>query len=152
METKALIGMGFIVLASLTIQIPQLMFRYHRKMSGSELAEEYPDVAWIQIGYPVLAVLWFLLFGGVPIFLMINSTNLLVVFSETIFYILGAVIGSQSILNGGLALLTHVCPIPRKRNRLYVYDEDMLPTALLIMAVGVFVIIIALAMIYFYVF
>lgn len=152
METKALIGVGFIVFASLTIQIPQLIFRYHIKMTGNKLAEEYPDVAWIRIGYPILAILWFLLFGGLPLFLMMNSTILRIVPFETILYVLGAAIGSQSILNGGLAFITHVCPIPQKRNRLYVYDEEMRPTALLIMAVGVFVIVIALAMVNFYVF
>jgi len=151
METKILIGVGFIVFASLTVQIPQLMFRYHRKLSGNELAAEYPDVAWIRIGYPVLAILWFFIFGGLPIFLIVNPNVLHIAPNEIIFYVLGAVIGSQSILNGGMAFITHVCPIPQKRNRLYVYDEEMMPTALLIMAVGVFVIIIALATIYFYV-
>ena len=66
-------------------------------------------------------------------------------------YILGGAIGSQSILHGLLALISNVCPIPQKRARLYVYDEDIQTTALLIMAVGVFVVIIALAMINFYV-
>ena len=70
---------------------------------------------------------------------------------QAVMYILGGAIGSTSILHGLLGLITNVCPIPRKRNRLYVYDEDMQSTALLLMAAGVFVIIIALAMIVFYV-
>jgi hypothetical protein len=64
-------------------------------------------------------------------------------------YILGGAIGSTSILHGLLGLVTNVCPIPQKRNRLYVYDEDMFTNALLLMAAGVFVIVVAFAMIFF---
>ena len=60
-------------------------------------------------------------------------------------------IGSMSILLGGIALLTNVIPLPKKRGTLFVYDENMQPTALMILALGLFVIIVAMAVIYFYV-
>ena len=151
MSTKEWIGIGFVILASITTQVPQVLFKHHLKLSGKELAENYPELAWIRISYPILAMLWFFVFGVGPLFLLFTSSYLQAIPFQATVYILGAAIGSLSILNGGLALITNVCPIPKKRNRQYVYDEDMQPTALLIMAVGVFVIIIALAMIYFYV-
>ncbi len=87
-------------------------------------------------------------------FMIVTSTfELFLLFSpfQSIIYIMGGAIGSLSILHGLLGLITNVCPLPRKRGRLYVYDEAMQPMALLLMAAGVFVIIIALGMIYFYV-
>ncbi len=151
MNTKELIGIGFVVLASLTTQLPQVLFRQHPKLSGKELAEKFPELAWIRFSYPILTILWFIVFGMVPIFLLFSSDFMQMIPFQATVYFLGAAIGSLSILNGGLALVTNVCPIPQRRNRQYVYDEDMQPTALLIMAVGVFVISVALSMIIFFV-
>jgi hypothetical protein len=152
MEISEMIGLGYVVFATLTTQLPHVLFRHHSKMTGAELAEKYPKLAWLRYTYPVSSVLWFLVFGGIPIFLMIITAPFgeEAVFLATI-YILGATIGSMSILHGGISLLTNVCPLPRKRNRLYVYDEDMQPTAFMILAMGLFVIIIAMVMVYFYV-
>lgn len=152
MSIKELIGIGFVIFASLSIQLPQVMFRHHPKLTGAELAEKYPELAWVRFAYPILSILWFLIFGCIPILYLIISNFELFAPFQAILYVLGGVIASISILHGLLGLITNVCPIPRKRNRLYVYDEEMQPTALLLMAAGVFVIIIALAMIYFYVF
>lgn len=152
MNTKEMIGLVFVILASLSTQLPHVLFKHHPKMTGAELAEKYPELAWLRFSYPLLSVIWFLIFGGVPLFLMFGSTFLSFIPLQAMIYVLGGAIGSISILHGLLGLITNVCPIPRKRSRLYVYEDDMQPTALLLMAAGVFVIIIALAMIYFYVF
>lgn len=154
MSTKDLIGIGFVIFASLSTQLPHMLFRHHPKFTGAQLAEKYPELAWLRFAYPVLSVLWFLIFGALPIFLIVTSTfEQFLLFSpfQSIIYIMGGAIGSLSILHGLLGLITNVCPLPRKRGRLYVYDEAMQPMALLLMAAGVFVIIIALGMIYFYV-
>lgn len=146
-----MVGLGFIIFASLTTQLPYVMFRHYPRMTGSELAEQYPELAWIRAAYPILSILWFLVFGFGPIYLMIRfGFDMLVPFQATI-YILAGTIGSTSILHGLLGLVTNVCPIPRKRGHLYVYDEEMYANALLLMAAGVIVIIIALVMIFFYV-
>lgn len=151
METKLMIGMGFVVFASLTTQLPHAMFRHYPKVTGGDLAEQHPELAWIRVAYPILSILWFLFFGFLPIYLMINTTTENLIPFQATLYILGGAIGSISILHGLFGLVTNVCPIPRKRNRLYVYDEDMQTMALLLMAAGVFVIVIALAMISLYV-
>jgi hypothetical protein len=152
MEFSTLLSFGYIIFASLSVQLPHVLFRHYPKMTGRELADQYPELAWLRFSYPVLSVLWFLAFGGIPLFLMITATSFGAAQSfQSVFYILGAAIGSNSILHGGLALLTNVCPLPQKRQRLYVYDEEMQPTALIILAMGVFVIIVAMATIYFYI-
>ena len=151
MNTKELIGMGFVIFASLSTQLPHVLFKHQPKMTGVELAEKYPEIAWLRFSYPILSVLWFLIFGGIPLFFMFSSAFEAFLPFQAIMYVLGGAIASISILHGLLGLISNVCPITRKRSRLYVYDEEMQPTALLLMAAGVFVIIIALAMIYFYV-
>ena len=151
MDVKLLIGFGFIIFASLTTQLPHIMFRHIPKMTGRELAIQHPQLSWIQILYPIFSVLWFVIFGFVPIYFLLRSETMLSLPFQATFFILGGAIGSISILHGLFGLFTNVCPIPRKRNRLYIYDEDIQTMALLLMAAGVFVIIIALAMIYFYV-
>lgn len=151
MESKLLIGMGFIVFASLTTQLSGIIFRHYPKMTGGELAEQYPELAWMPVAYPVLSVLWFLIFGFAPIYLMINSELGFMIPFQASIYILGGAIGSTSILQGLFGLISKICPLPHKRNRLYVFDEDMRTPALLLMVAGVFMIIVALAMIYFYV-
>ena len=149
MDTKMMVGLGFMIFASLTTQLPYVMFRHHPKLSGSELAGQHPELAWIRIVYPILSILWFLVFGLVPLFWIMRSVSDLLVPFQATFYILGGAIGSTSILHGILGLVTNVCPIPRKRGALYVHDEGMYSNALLLMAAGIFVIIIALAMIFF---
>jgi len=152
MEFSTLLGIGYIIFASLSAQLPHVLFRHYPKMTGSELAEKYPELAWLRFSYPILSVLWFLAFGGIPMFLMITTIPFGAAESfQSVIYVLGAAIGSISILHGGLALLTRVCPLAHKRYRLYVYDDDMQPMALLILAMGVFVIIVAMAMIFIYV-
>ena len=152
MDTKEMIGLGFVILASLSTQLPHVLFKHHPKMTGAELAERYPELAWLRFSYPILSVLWFLIFGAVPLFFIFSSTFESFIPFQATMYVLGGAIASISILHGLLGLITNVCPISRKRSRLYVYDEDMQPTALLLVAAGVFVIIIALTTIYFYVF
>jgi len=151
MNTKELIGMGFVLFSVLTMQLPHVLFRHHPKLTGAELAEKYPEFAWLRFSYPILSIIWFLIFGGIPIFFVIRSDFGQVTPFQIISYILGGAIGSISILHGFLGLITNVCPITRKQSRQYVYDEEMQPIALLLMATGVFVVVIALAMIYFYV-
>jgi len=151
MDAKILIGMGFVIFSSLTTQLTIVIFRHYPKMNGSELAEQYPDLSWIRMGYPVLSILWFMIFGLLPILLLIRSAPVSLMPFQGTLYILGGAIGSTSILHGLLGLITNVYPIPRKHNRQYVYDENMQSMALLLMATGVIVIIIALSMIVFYV-
>jgi hypothetical protein len=151
MDNKMLIGIGFVIFATLSTQLNMVMFRHYPKITGSELAEQHPELAWITIAYPILSIIWFLIFGMLPIYLMISSASSSFMPFQATLYILGGAIGSISILHGLLGFLTNVFPIPRKRNRLYVYDDDMQMTAMLLLATGIFVIIIALATIYFYV-
>ena len=152
MEISEMIGLGFVILATLSTQLPHMIFRHHPKMTGAELAEKYPKVTWLRFSFPVLSVVWFLVVGGIPIFLMIFTTPFgAEVAYQVTMYILGASIGSMSILLGGIALLTNVFPLPKKRGTLFVYDENMQPTALMILALGLFIIIVAMAVIYFYV-
>lgn len=152
MEISEIIGLGYVIFASLSAQLPHVLFRHYPKMTGSELAEEYPKLAWLHLGYPILSVVWFVAFGGIPLFIAIVFTPFSAAESfQSTFYILGAAIGSISVLHGGLALSTRVCPLPRKRSRLYVYDDEIQTNALLILAMGIFVVMIAIAMILFYV-
>jgi hypothetical protein len=153
METSTIIGIGYIIFATLSAQLPFVLFRHHPKMTGSQLAEAHPGLAWLRYSYPLLSTIWVLAFGGISFYLMFTMRLFEPVeVSQAVFYILGAAIGSTSILHGGLALLTRVCPLPRRRGHLFVYDDDMQFNALMIMAMGIFVIIVAMAMIYFYVF
>lgn len=149
MDTKLALGIGFVILASLTTQLPHVIFRHQNKMTGRELAENYPALAWIRFTYPILSIIWFLVFGVAPIFLMINFTFDAILPFQLVLFILGAAIGSLSILHGGLALITNVCPLPQKQNRKYVYEEEMRTNALLMISTGIFMVIIALAMIYY---
>jgi len=151
MDSKMLIGIGFVVFASLSTQLNMVMFRHYPKITGSELAKQHPELTWITIAYPILSIVWFLIFGMLPIYLTISSASDSFMPFQVTLYILGGAIGSISILHGFLGLLTNVFPIPRKRNRLYVYNDDLQMTAMLLLATGIFVIIIALATIYFYV-
>ncbi len=146
-----MIGIGFVIFASLSTQINMVMFRHYHKITGSELAEQHPELAWIPFAYPILSIIWFLIFGVLPIYLMISSASSSFMPFQATLYILGGAIGSISILHGLLGLITNVFPIPSKRNRLYVYDDDMQMAAMQLLSVGIFVIIIALATIYFYV-
>jgi len=151
MDSKMLIGIGFVIFSTLSTQLNMVMFHHYPKITASELSELHPELAWITFVYPIFSIIWFLIFGMLPIYLMITSASDSLAPFPAILFILGGAIGSTSILHGLFGLLTNLFPIPRKRNRLYVYGENLHKSALLLMAIGIFVIIIALATIYYYV-
>lgn len=150
MDIKLIVGIAFMILSAASMYVPLLLTRGSVRMTGKQLGVEYPERAWVRFMYPLLFIATF--FGIAILFFVSVAYFDIFIFSNGVeFFILGGIIGSIPLLNGGFSLLTGVIPINRRRQYLYVYDEDLtLSVGFFSIAQGLFLVMAAVIAVLFW--
>jgi hypothetical protein len=127
MDIKQIAGIAFVILSAASMYVPNLLTRGSVRLTGAELGAEHPERAWVRFVYPFLFILVF--FGFAFLFFVSITYFDSYIFAEgDQFFLLGGIMGCIPLMNGIFTLLTGVIPVNRRRQYLYIYDEDLTRT------------------------
>lgn len=140
MDIRQIAGIVFMVVSVASMYVPQLLTRGSEKLSGAQLGSQVPERAGIRYGYPLLFILTF--FGLISLFISsIRYIDAYIFVNGTQFFFIGGIFGCLPLFNGIFTLLTGVIPVNRRRQYLYVLDDDLTHTVgFLSIAQGLFLV------------
>ena len=124
MDIKQIAGFAFIILSAFSMYVPNLLTRGSVRLTGVQLGAEHPERAWVRFVYPLLFILVFFGFAFL-FFVSITHFDSYIFADGDQFFLLGGMIGCIPLLNGIFTLLTGVIPINRRRQYLYIYNDDL---------------------------
>ena len=150
MSIKQIAGFIFVFVGAFSISVPDFLTRGSEKIGGAELAERYPERDWIRYVYPFVYMVTF--FGAAILFFLSFSRSDLLIFSgENWLFAVGGALGILPLMNGGFALVTGVIPINRRRQYLYVVDDETsIRVGLSLIGVGMLILMAAAMAVYFW--
>jgi hypothetical protein len=115
---------ALLILGALIAYSPWLPLRHSKKMSGPELEETLPGLAWLRIAVPAGYLLWWLV-------LTLLAQSLYGQLGSWVFRLYaGVLLPGIAICNGLFAILTNVCPLPMRLGYRYVYQGEARRTGL----------------------
>jgi len=124
MDIKQIAGIAFVVFSAASMYVPNLLTQGSVRLTGVQLGAEHPERAWVRFVYPLLFIL--AIFGFAILFFgSITYFDSYVFANGDQFFLLGGIMGCIPLLNGIFTLLTGVIPINRRRQYLYIYDDDL---------------------------
>lgn len=151
MSIKQLAGIVFVLTSAFSAYVPDLLTRGETKLTGKELSEQFPERGWVRYVYPFFYLLIF--FGAAFLFFVsFTQSGILLVAGDNWFFVISGVLGCIPLFNGIFSLLTGVIPVNRRRQYLYVVNEEINhQVGILLIVIGVFIILAAIFAVMFWI-